>query len=57
MTQYTDATRKKVVRQHIQDGRTIKSLAAEYAYPKPQSLTGYVLTAKNAKQTMKRSHS
>ena len=30
MTQYTDATRKKVVRQHIQDRRTIKSLAAEY---------------------------
>ena len=30
MTQYTDATRKKVVRQHIQDGRTLKSLAAEY---------------------------
>ena len=30
MTQYTDAIRKKVVRQHIQDGRTLKSLAAEY---------------------------
>ena len=30
MTQYTDATRKKVVQQPIQDGRTIKSLAAEY---------------------------
>ena len=30
MTQYIDATRKKVVRQNIQDGRTIKSLAAEY---------------------------
>ena len=30
MTQYTDTTRKKVVRQHIQDGRTLKSLAAEY---------------------------
>lgn len=30
MTHYSDATRKKVVQQHIQDGRTIKSLAAEY---------------------------
>ena len=30
MIQYTDATRKKVVRQHIQDRRTIKSLTAEY---------------------------
>ena len=30
MTQYSDATRKKVVQQHSQDGRTIKSLAAEY---------------------------
>ena len=55
MTQYTEGTRKKVVRQHIQDGRTWKSLATEYAYPQPQSLTGDALTTKNAKQTMKRS--
>ena len=30
MTRITDETRKKVVREHIQDGRTIASLAAEY---------------------------
>lgn len=29
MTYYSYATRKKVVQQHIQGGRTIKSLAAE----------------------------
>ena len=30
MTKVTDTTRKKVVREHIQDGRTLASLAAEY---------------------------
>lgn len=30
MTQYADAKGKKVVRQRIQDGRTLKCLAAEY---------------------------
>lgn len=30
MTQFSDATRKKVVVQHNQDGRTLKSLTAEY---------------------------
>ncbi len=34
MKQYSDAMRKKIVMQHIQDGRTLKSLAAEYGVSK-----------------------
>ena len=30
MTRISDETRRKVVRAHIQDGRTIASLVAEY---------------------------
>ena len=30
MQKFTDETKKKVVKLHIQDGRTISSLAAEY---------------------------
>ena len=34
MSHITTETRKKVVRQHIQDGRTLASLAAEYGVSK-----------------------
>lgn len=34
MQHISDETRKKVVREHIQDGRTINSLAAEYGVSK-----------------------
>lgn len=34
MKQYSDAMRKKIVIQHIQDGRTLKSLAVEYGVSK-----------------------
>ena len=34
MQQISTETRKKVVRQHIQDGRTLASLAAEYGVSK-----------------------
>lgn len=34
MQHISDETRKKVVREHIQDGRTINSLAAEYGVAK-----------------------
>ena len=34
MQQITDETRKKVVCEHIRDGRTIASLAAEYGVSK-----------------------
>ena len=30
MQRFTEETKKKVVRQHLQDGRTITSLAAEF---------------------------
>lgn len=50
MTHYTDATRKKVVRQHIQDGRTIKSLAAEYGVSKA-SISNWVRDYREECQT------
>lgn len=34
MQHISDETRKRVVREHIQDGRTINSLAAEYGVSK-----------------------
>ena len=34
MQHISDETRKRVVREHIQDGRTINSLAAEYGMSK-----------------------
>jgi transposase len=34
MERITNETRKKVVREHIQDGRTLESLAAEYGVAK-----------------------
>jgi hypothetical protein len=41
--------KKKIVRLHLEDGRTIRSLAANIAYPKQAFLTGYHSFAKNAK--------
>ena len=34
MSQFTEEIKKKVVKQHIQDGRTIASLSAEYGASK-----------------------
>ena len=34
MQQFSDETRKRVVREHIQDGRTLVSLSAEYGVSK-----------------------
>ena len=34
MSQYPEEVKKKVVKQHIQDGRTIASLSAEYGASK-----------------------
>ena len=31
MKRYPDETRQKIVRLHIQDGRTLKSLTSEYS--------------------------
>ena len=43
MTQFSDATRKKIVTQHIQDGRTLSSLAVEYGVSKA-SISNWVRT-------------
>ena len=43
MTQFSDATRKKIVTQHIQDGRTLSSLATEYGVSKA-SISNWVHT-------------
>ncbi len=50
MTQFTDATRKKIVTQHIQDGRTLKSLAAEYGVSKA-SISNWVCAYREECQT------
>ena len=50
MTHFTDATRKKVVMQHIQDGRTLKSLAAEYGVSKA-SISNWVRAYREECQT------
>ena len=55
MTRISDKTRRKVVRAHIQDGRTIAALWLNTAYPEPLFLTGYARIAKNAKTMMRRS--
>ena len=52
MTQFSDATRKKIVKQHIQKGRTLASLAAEYGVSKASISNWNVHTVKNAKQMM-----
>ena len=52
MTHFTDATRKKVVMQHIQDGRTLKSLAAEYGVSKA-SISNWVRACREECQTNK----
>ena len=50
MTQFTDATRKKNVTQHIQDGRTLKSLAAEYGVSQA-TISNWVRTFREECQT------
>ena len=50
MTQFTDATRKKVVKQHIQDGRSLVSLAAEYGVSKA-SISNWVRSYREECQT------
>ena len=57
MTRISDETRRKVVRAHIQNGRTIASLVAEYGISKATVSNGYARIAKNAKTMMRRSFS
>ena len=50
MTHFTDATRKKIVMQHIPDGRTLKSLAAEYGVSQA-SISNWVRSYREECQT------
>lgn len=50
MTQFSDATRKKIVKQHIQEGRTLVSLAAEYGVSKA-SISNWVRAYREECQT------
>ena len=50
MIQFSDATRKKIVKQHIQEGRTLASLAAEYGVSKA-SISNWVRAYREECQT------
>jgi transposase len=50
MTYLADATRKKVVMQHLRDGRTLTSLAAEYGVSKA-SISNWVHAYREECQT------
>ena len=62
---YTPEFKKKIVRLHLEEGRTYKSITAEYgvskarvslqsmAYQKPVSPSGAVNSAENARQARK----
>ena len=43
MTQFSLETKQKIVKQHLRDGRTLKSLAAEYGVSKA-SISNWVAT-------------
>ena len=46
---YTSEFKKKIVRLHEEEGRTYKSITAEYGVSKAASLNGVKNSAKNAK--------
>ena len=50
MQHISDETRKRVVREHIQDGRTINSLAAEYGVSKA-TISNWVRACREECQT------
>ena len=51
---YTPEFKKKIVRLHLEEGRTYKSITAEsMAYQKPASPSGAVNSAENARQARK----
>jgi len=51
MASYNEETRKKIVRLHLEEGRSLKSLSEEFPYRNPESQTGSKNTVKNARQT------
>lgn len=50
---YTPEFKKKIVRLHEEEGRTYKSITAEYGYRKPAFLSGVASLVKNASQARK----
>ncbi len=50
MSHYTDEMRKSIVKQHLQDGRTLRSLAAEYGVSKA-SISNWVRAYREECQT------
>jgi transposase len=50
MTQFSPETKQKVVTQHLRDGRTLKSLAAEYGVSKA-SISNWVAAYRKECQT------
>ncbi|MCI8400702.1 MAG: transposase [Lachnospiraceae bacterium] len=50
---YTPEFKKKIVRLHEEEGRTYKSITAEYGVSKPASPSGAANSAKNARPTLK----
>ncbi len=55
MTQYSNETRKKLFGSISNTEGLLLALLLNMAYPKPLFQTGYAITAKNAKQMMKKS--
>lgn len=53
MKRYSTEMKKKIVIANIQDGRTIASLPLNMVYQPRPLITGFVITAKNAKQHLK----
>ncbi len=56
MKHYPDETRQKIVRLHIQDGRTLKSLATEYGVS-PASISNWVRHYRKECQTKEKEKS
>ena len=50
---YTPEFKKNIVRLHLEEGRTYKSITAEYGVSKAVSPNGAVNSAKNAKTAHK----
>ena len=44
--------KKRIVRMHLEEGRTIKSLSEEYLFPRTGSGTGLRNIAKNAQKIL-----
>lgn len=57
MKHYPDETRQKIVRLHIQDGRTLKSLATEYGVSQALIISNWVRHYRKECQTNEKEES